>query len=37
MITGAIISGIMQNNVNQNAQSAYRQGYGDGYYPAPAT
>jgi hypothetical protein len=37
MITGAIISGIMQNNANQNAQSAYRQGYGGVYYPAPAT
>lgn len=32
MITGAIISGIMQNNANQAAQSAYRQAYGSGYF-----
>jgi hypothetical protein len=35
MITGAIISGVMQNNANQNAQQVYGQAYGGGYAPAP--
>ncbi len=36
MVVGAIVSGIMQSNANQNAQSVYRQAYGNEYYPVPA-
>ena len=35
MITGAIVSGIMQSNANQNVQQVYGQAYGGGYAPPP--
>ena len=35
MVTGAIISGLMQNNANQNAAQVYGQAYGQPGYAPP--